>query len=138
MVFGEELSIQTRGFSHITDLTDQVCAIVYRSGIEAGLVNVHAVGSTASISTIEFEPALNQDFQDQLEEFCPHTKDTRHSRTWGDDNGFSHIRSTMMGTSKTLPVVDKKPLLGTWQQVVLIDHDNRPRNRRVYIQVMGE
>jgi secondary thiamine-phosphate synthase enzyme len=138
MVHGEQISLSTKGFSDIHDLTARVEQIVAKSGIKNGLVCVFAVGSTASVSTIEFEPALSEDFRDQLEKFAPHTMRTRHSETWGDDNGFSHIRATFMGPGLTVPVHDGAPVLGTWQQIVLIDHDNRPRSRKVFVQVIGE
>jgi len=138
MVHGEQISLSTKGFSDIHDLTARVEQIVAKSGIHNGLVCVFVVGSTASVSTIEFEPALSEDFRDQLEKFAPHTMRTRHSETWGDDNGFSHIRATFMGPGLTVPVHDGAPVLGTWQQIVLIDHDNRPRSRKVFVQVIGE
>jgi secondary thiamine-phosphate synthase enzyme len=90
------------------------------------------------VTTIEYEPALVKDVQNELEKWIPSTLHSLHSQTWGDDNGFSHIRATFMGPSMTVPVVNGKVLLGTWQQIIVIDHDNRPRNRRVYVQVMGE
>jgi len=138
MVHGEQISLSTKGFSDIHDLTARVEQVVAKSGIQNGLVCVFAVGSTASVSTIEYEPALSEDFRDQLEKFAPHTLRTRHSETWGDDNGFSHIRATFMGPGLTVPVHDGALVLGTWQQIVLIDHDNRPRSRKVFVQVMGE
>ncbi len=138
MVFGKEITLQTKGFSDIKDITGQVCDIVSKSGITKGLVNVFAVGSTASITTIEYEPALVEDMKDQLEEFASSTMQSRHSQTWGDDNGFSHVRATFMGPGLTAPVSDGSPVLGTWQQIVVIDHDNRPRSRKIFIQVMGE
>lgn len=138
MVHGEEFTIQTKGHSDIKDITGPVQHIIDKSGISGGIVVVHAVGSTASISTIEFEPALNADFRDELEKFVPCDLQTRHSQTWGDDNGFSHIRATFMGPSITVPITKGSLVLGTWQQVIVIDHDNRPRSRRVFVQVMGE
>jgi len=138
MVFGKEISLSTKGFSDIKDITKQVAQVVNQSGIKSGLVGVFAVGSTASISTIEYEPALVEDVRDQLEEFVPSSKHTRHSQTWGDDNGFSHIRATFMGPGITVPLHEGELILGTWQQIVVIDHDNRPRARRIFIQVMGE
>ncbi len=138
MVFGKEISLSTKGFSDIKDITKQVVQVVNQSGIKSGLVGVFAVGSTASISTIEYEPALVEDVRDQLEEFVPSSKHTRHSQTWGDDNGFSHIRATFMGPGITVPLHEGELILGTWQQIVVIDHDNRPRARRIFIQVMGE
>ena len=138
MVHGKEFTIQTKGYSDIKDITGEVRHIIEDSGISAGIAVVHAVGSTASISTTEFEPALNADFRDQIEKFIPSSLNTRHSQTWGDDNGFSHLRATFMGPSMTVPVSGGAPVLGTWQQIIVIDHDNRPRSRRVFVQVMGE
>jgi len=138
MVHGEEFTIQTKGNSDIKDITGQVQHIIDNTGIAGGIAVVHAVGSTASISTIEFEPALSEDFRDELEKFVPRSLQTRHSRTWGDDNGFSHIRATFMGPSITVPITKGSLVLGTWQQIIVIDHDNRPRSRRVFVQVMGE
>jgi secondary thiamine-phosphate synthase enzyme len=138
MVHGKEITLQTKGYSDIKDITGEVRHIVEDSGISEGVVIVHAVGSTASISTIEFEPALNADFRDQIEKFIPSSLHTRHSETWGDDNGFSHLRATFMGPSMTVPVSRGAPVLGTWQQIIVIDHDNRPRSRRIFVQVMGE
>lgn len=138
MVSGAQFSIQTKGFSDIRDITADVRDIIKKSGIKAGLVTVFAVGSTASITTIEHEPALVEDMRDKLEEFAPHTMHSRHSQTWGDDNGFSHIRATFMGPGLTVPVSDGAAVLGTWQQIAVIDHDNRPRSRKIFVQVMGE
>lgn len=138
MVHGKEFSIQTKGYSDIKDITGEVRRIVNKSGISNGIVTVFAVGSTASISTIEFEPALSADFKDQLEKFVPSSLHTRHSQTWGDDNGFSHIRATFMGPSITVPLSDGSLILGTWQQIIVIDHDNRARSRRIFVQILGE
>ena len=138
MVYGKKITLSTEGFSDIRDITSDVKSIVLKSGIKDGLVNISVIGSTASISTIEYEPALVEDVRDQLEEFVPSTRHTRHSQTWGDDNGFSHIRATLMGPGITVPVSDGGLVLGTWQQIVVIDHDNRPRSREIFIQVMGE
>ncbi|HPA19472.1 MAG TPA: secondary thiamine-phosphate synthase enzyme YjbQ [Verrucomicrobiae bacterium] len=138
MVYGEEICVQTKGFSDIVDLTAEVSRIVSRSKAKAGIVAVTAIGSTASVTTIEFEPALVEDFRDKLEEIASRDEATRHSQTWGDDNGFAHLRASLMGPGVCLPVVGGRPLLGTWQQIVLVDHDNRPRDRRVHVQVVGE
>jgi secondary thiamine-phosphate synthase enzyme len=137
MVFGKEIALQTKGYSDIQNITEQVQDIVSQSGIGKGIVNIFVIGSTASVSTIEYEPALVQDVQQELEKWVPSTLHSLHSQTWGDDNGFSHIRATLMGPGITVPVVEGKVLLGTWQQIIVIDHDNRPRTRRVYVQVMG-
>jgi secondary thiamine-phosphate synthase enzyme len=137
VVFGRTITIQTRGYSEVHDLSSIVREVIGESGIRDGLVAVTALGSTASISTIEYEPALVEDLRDFLEKLIPSTMPSRHSATWGDDNGFSHLRATLMGPGTTLPVVDGELLLGTWQQVILVDHDNRPRSRQVRIQVLG-
>ncbi len=138
MVFGEYFSIQTKGFSDIRDITNEVQDIIQKSKITNGLVNIFAVGSTASITTVEYEPALVEDVKEHLEKFASSAMKSRHSETWGDDNGFSHIRATFMGPGLTAPVSDSSVVLGTWQQIVLIDHDNRPRSRKIFVQVMGE
>lgn len=138
MVFGKTLNIQTKGFSDVKNVTDQVRDVIRASGITAGLVVVSSIGSTASVSTIEYENALVEDVQEQLERMVSRTMHSRHSQTWGDDNGFSHIRATMMGPGITIPVADGEPVLGTWQQIVIIDHDNRPRSRKFFVQVLGE
>lgn len=138
MVYGEKIRLTTSGFSDIKDITGQVEKIVLKSGIKEGIVNIFVIGSTASVSTIEYEPALVQDMRDQLEKIIPSTLRSRHSETWGDDNGFSHIRATLMGPGITIPVSNSKLVLGTWQQIVVIDHDNRPRSREIFVQVIGE
>jgi secondary thiamine-phosphate synthase enzyme len=138
MVFGKKIALSTKGFSDIKNITDEVKNIVSISSIRNGLVNIFAIGSTASISTIEYEPALVENMRQQLEEFIPASKHTRHSQTWGDDNGFSHIRATFMGPGITVPLSNGKLVLGTWQQIIVIDHDNRPRSRDIFIQVIGE
>ncbi len=138
MVFGNEITLETKGYSDIKDITGKVQDIVGKSKIKNGIVHIFAVGSTASVTTIEYEPALVDDMKDQLEEFASKTMQSRHSQTWGDDNGFSHIRATFMGPGMTVPVSGGTVVLGTWQQIVVIDHDNRPRSRKIFIQVMGE
>jgi secondary thiamine-phosphate synthase enzyme len=138
MVSGTQFSIKTKGLSDIHDITAEVQDIIGKSGIKNGLVTIFAVGSTASVTTIEFEPALVEDMRDKLEEFASHAMHSRHSQTWGDDNGFSHIRATFMGPGLTAPVSKGAVVLGTWQQIVVIDHDNRPRSRKIFVQVMGE
>lgn len=138
MVFGKEISMETEGYSDIRDITSLVQQVIGQSRLKEGVACISVIGSTASVSTMEFEPALAEDIKDQLEEMVSKDKVTRHSQTWGDDNGFSHIRATLMGPSTTLPFKEGHLVLGTWQQVVLIDHDNRPRTRRIYVQVIGQ
>ena len=138
MVSGEYITLDTKGFSDIKDITSKVQDIVTNSGVTNGLAHIFPTGSTASVTTIEYEPALVEDMKEQLEKFASKTMKSRHSETWGDDNGFSHIRATFMGPGLTVPVSDSSLVLGTWQQIALIDHDNRPRSRKIFVQVMGE
>ncbi len=137
-ISGKMITLPTRGFSDIKDITDSVAQLVREATITAGLVNIFPVGSTASITTIEYEPALVADMEELLEQLASCTMESRHSQTWGDDNGFSHLRASLMGPGITVPVSEGSLVLGTWQQIVVIDHDNRPRERKVFIQVMGE
>ncbi|SHF54982.1 secondary thiamine-phosphate synthase enzyme [Fodinibius roseus] len=136
-IHSKEITVEAEGFSDIQNITDEVRSFVRKSGYSEGLIHIFPIGSTASVSTIEFEPALVQDMKDKLEEFAPEGQTTRHGETWGDDNGFSHMRATMMGPGITVPLHDGEPVLGTWQQIVIINHDNRPRRRRIFLQVMG-
>ncbi len=138
MIFGKTIILQTKGFSDIKDITGKVQAIVDQSGLKSGIATITAIGSTASVTTIEFEPALVQDMQEHLEKFASRHMHSHHSQTWGDDNGFSHIRASFMGPGITIPFTNGKLVLGTWQQIVVIDHDNSPRQRQVFVQVIGE
>jgi secondary thiamine-phosphate synthase enzyme len=138
MIFGKTIILQTKGFSDIKDITGKVQAIVDQSGLKSGIATITAIGSTASVTTIEFEPALVQDMQEQLEKFASRHMHSHHSQTWGDDNGFSHIRASFMGPGITIPFTNGKLVLGTWQQIVVIDHDNTPRQRQVFVPVIGE
>lgn len=137
MVHGRTITVSTIGFSDIIDISGEVQSTVSASGIPDGLVAVTVIGSTASVTTIEYEPALVEDMKELFEKIIPRDVRSRHSETWGDDNGFSHMRATLMGPGVTLPVVDGRVLIGTWQQIVVVDHDNRPRKRDVRIQVTG-
>ncbi len=138
MVFGRKIIIETKGFSDIKNITPLVVQVISESKLKDGLINIFAIGATASISTIEFEPELIEDVKQHLEEIASSKKHSRHSLAWGDDNGFSHIRATMMGPGITVPFSAGRMLLGTWQQIVVIDHDNRPRTREISVQIMGE
>ncbi len=138
MIYGDKIVLQTRGFSDTHDITDRVQEIVNQSACQQGIVTVSAIGSTASVTTIEYEPALVQDMKELLEKFASRQMHSHHSQTWGDDNGFSHLRASFMGPSLTIPFDSGRLVLGTWQQIVVIDHDNRPRQRQVFVQVIGE
>lgn len=137
MTHGRSIKVKTRGFSDIVNVSGEVQSIVSESGIDDGLVAVTVTGSTASVTTIEYEPALVEDMKELLEALVSREIRSRHSETWGDDNGFSHMRASLMGPGVTLPVAEGRVLTGTWQQIVLVDHDNRPRQREVRITVVG-
>lgn len=122
----------------IHDVTPQVLAAVGQSGVRAGLVTVHAPGSTAAVTTIEHEPGVLADLRAALERLAPQDAHYAHNARWGDGNGYAHVRAALLGPSLSLPIEDGRPLLGQWQQVVVLDLDNRPRRRRVVIQVLGE
>lgn len=138
MTYSDTVQLRTKGFSDIIDITPQVSSILSTSGIQEGIVTISSVGSTASVTTIEYEPALVADFRAKLEQLIPSTEPSRHSETWGDDNGFSHMRASLMGPSVTIPVSKGRLVLGTWQQIVFIDHDNRPRQREVFVRLIGD
>lgn len=137
-IITKDIHLKTKGFSDIHNLTPKVNSIVSESGFNDGFCHIFAVGSTASISTMEFEPALVKDIKEKLEDFASQHMTSHHSETWGDDNGFSHIRATFMGPGITVPIRDGKCILGTWQQIVVLDHDNQARKRHVVVQVIGK
>jgi len=132
------VTVSTKGNDDIIDLTDLVTDKIRQSGIKEGSCLVFIAGSTAGITTIEYEPGLRKDFPLALERWAPRNMDYAHHLTWGDGNGHSHIRSSLIGTSFAFPINDGRPLLGTWQQVVLVDFDTHARKREVIVQIMGE
>jgi len=137
--FTGEITRQTQGDSDVVNITDDVQALVRKSGIRAGQLTAMVVGSTAALTTLEFEPGLaNHDVAAMMERIAPEDGRYVHEATWGDDNGHSHLRAALMGPSLALPVVDGQVPLGTWQQVVLVDFDTRPRQRRVVVSIVGE
>ncbi len=136
-VHGELVSFSTPGELWSTDLTHEVEKIVKNSGITEGIVVVSVIGSTGAVGTIEFESGLQKDIATLMEELIPSKRHWRHNDTWGDANGHSHLRATLLGPSVTIPVSKGKPVLGTWQQIFFIEFDIRPRNRKVFVQVMG-
>lgn len=133
-----EVTVQTRGDGDVLDLTAQVTGFVAHSGVASGLVVVAVVGSTAGITTIEYEPGLVEDLRKAFERVAPSGVAYAHDSRWGEGNGHAHVRASMIGPSVTLPIVQGKVALGTWQQVVLVDFDTRPRTRQVVVQVLGE
>jgi secondary thiamine-phosphate synthase enzyme len=132
------LEFSTNGNNHIIDITNMVQDLIKNTYLKEGNVLLSAVGSTTGITTLEFEPGLvKKDVNDMFENFAPYGKNYLHNQTWGDNNGASHLRSMLTGTSLTLPFVKQKLILGTWQQIVFIDFDTRPRDRKVIVQCMG-
>lgn len=122
----------------IVDITPQVVQQLADVGINSGTVALFVAGSTAGLSTIEFEPGLISDFKSMWERSVPHSISYNHDRRWGDGNGYSHVRASLLGASMVIPFSNKRLTLGTWQQIVLVDFDNRPRSRQIVLQIMGE
>ncbi|MDD5327997.1 MAG: secondary thiamine-phosphate synthase enzyme YjbQ [Phycisphaerae bacterium] len=139
MVKTKEIKVKTRGNCDIINITEEATAAVAQSGILSGIVTLFNVGSTAGITTIEYEPGLvNCDIAAAFEKIAPQAGEYEHEETWHDDNGHSHVRAALLGPSLNVPVVDGRLTLGTWQQIVLIDFDTRPRTRTVVCQITGE
>lgn len=138
MVVTERLTVRTQGNNHVVDLTERVAEAVARSGLKAGIVTLFVPGSTAGLTTMEFEPGAVEDLRRWFEEVVPADREYRHNLRWGDNNGHSHLRASLIGPSLTVPFRDRRLLLGTWQQIVLIDFDVRPRQREIVVQILGE
>ena len=138
MVVTRQISLQSEGNCDIIDITPQVAEQLAESEINNGTVTLFISGSTAGISTIEYEPGLLSDFQSMWERNVPRNISYNHDRAWGESNGFSHVRASLLGASLVVPFNNNKLTLGTWQQIVLVDFDNRPRSRRIILQIMGE
>jgi secondary thiamine-phosphate synthase enzyme len=138
MVITETLSLPTKGFSDIIDLTGKVETIARSSGIANGLVTVFCPGSTGAVTTIEYESGVLEDLKGAIEELAPSDRAYAHDRRWGDGNGFAHVRSALLGPSLSVPLVRGNLGLGTWQQIVFIDFDNRRRQRKILVQILGE
>ena len=138
MIKTEKIKVQTKGDCDIVNLTEQVNEAVRKSGIKEGNVVVFNVGSTAGITTTEYEPGLvNYDIAAAFEKIAPQNGRYEHEETWHDDNGHSHVRASLLGPSLSVPIVDGELTLGTWQQIVLIDFDTRQRTRTIICQIMG-
>ncbi|MDO8631452.1 MAG: secondary thiamine-phosphate synthase enzyme YjbQ [Phycisphaerales bacterium] len=134
-----EFNVETRGGSEVLDLTDRVAGCIQQGRIADGVATIFVVGSTAGITTTEFEPGLaDHDLKAVFEKLAPEDAEYRHEATWNDDNGHAHVRASLLGPSLTTPFVGRRLQLGTWQQIVLIDFDTRPRTRRIIVQVVGD
>lgn len=138
MLHTDVIRLKTRGGSDMHDVTAAVEQIVARSGIQRGTVTLFAPSSTSGLTTIEYEPGALEDLRQALERLAPSDADYRHNLAWGDGNGVAHLRAALLGPSLTIPVVDGRPTLGTWQQALYIDFDLRPRQREIIVQVVGE
>ena len=137
-VYYDEVNIETNGEEDIVDITDDVQKIVNKSKIKDGLACVFVKGSTGSVTTIEYEPGLIKDLPRALQKIAPRGEYYDHHETWHDDNGHSHVRASIMGPSITIPIKKGNLLHGTWQQIVFIEFDTRPRNRNIIVQIVGE
>jgi secondary thiamine-phosphate synthase enzyme len=138
ILYTEKIIENTSGCCDIIDITAKVNAVVDRNQLDNGLATLWVAGSTAALTTMEYEPGLIQDLKELLEQLIPSGKSYHHNIRWGDDNGFSHLRASLFGPSLAVPISGGRPLLGTWQQVVLLDFDNRPRTREIVVQMLGE
>ncbi len=138
MVVTKKISIQTKGECDIVDITPQVERQVAEADVNSGTATLFVSGSTAGISTIEFESGVLSDLKRMWERNVPQDIPYDHDRRWGDGNGHSHVRASLLGASLVIPFSDKRLALGTWQQVVVVDFDNRPRSRQIVLQIMGE
>jgi secondary thiamine-phosphate synthase enzyme len=138
MVITQRFEVSTKGQGDARDVTAQITAAVSASHFQSGIVTVFVVGSTAGVTTIEFEPGAIADLNGVFERLAPRDGEYRHHLRWGDDNGSSHVRAALLGPSITVPFVDGTLALGTWQQVMLLEFDTRPRKRDIVVQVIGE
>ena len=138
MIYQREIQLDTSGHREMHDLTGEIAQIVSASGVRSGLVHIFNVGSTAAIGTIEFEPGLEQDLPTILDKLIPPARDYGHEQAWHDGNGHSHLQATLLGPSLTVPIRDGKLVLGTWQQVIHLECDVRPRRRTIAVTVLGD
>ena len=135
-VINEKFIINTQGFTDIIDITKNIQNSVYRHSLQNASVLVYAAGSTVSVTNIEFEPGLLVDLPKALDKIAPMGVSYHHDETWHDGNGYAHVRAAIVGNSTMIPLIDGALQLGTWQQIVVIDFDNKPRNRTVYVQIV--
>ena len=136
-VISKTIQLSSKGQDDVIDITKQVSNVVKDSNIENGTVTIFVAGSTAAITTIEYEPGLINDFPEMLSRIIPKNIEYEHDNTWHDGNGHSHVRASLVGPSLTVPIINSKLTLGTWQQIVLLEMDTRPRNRTLILQIMS-
>ena len=132
------LELSTRGDTDIVDITATIRTCIAESGLSDGIACVFVPGSTGGVTTIEYEPGCIADLKRLFDRVSPENLDYEHHRRWGDGNGHSHVRAALLGASVSIPFVDGEPTLGTWQQVIFVDFDNRARSRRLVVQLVGE
>jgi secondary thiamine-phosphate synthase enzyme len=132
------IKFDTKGKDDVVDITGDVAEVIAKSKVADGVVTIFIHGSTASVTTLEYEPGLVKDVKELGERLAPAGKHYAHDDTWGDANGYSHLRASTIGPSLTVPIENGKMTLGTWQQIVVIDHDNRPRGRQIVVQIIGK
>ena len=137
-VLQQSFRVSTRGHCDVLDITPQVSRIVADSGVRQGIVNIAGVGSTLGITTLEFEPGCVADLRRALDQIAPADHNYAHNARWGDDNGYAHLRSALVGAARSFPVTEGRIGTGTWQQIVLCDFDSRARDRQVLVTVVGE
>jgi secondary thiamine-phosphate synthase enzyme len=137
-IITQEITRDSQGHNAVSDLTGEVQGLLQLLSLKSGIVTLFIPGSTAGITTIEFEPGVVHDLQAAFERLMPRALEYEHNARWGDGNGFSHVRAALCKASLTVPFAENRLLLGTWQQVVLIDFDNRPRKRKIILQFIGE
>lgn len=138
MVHQQQLAVDTKQHGEMHNLTGEITRIVEQAGIQTGIVNVFVVGSTAAVGTIEFEPGLEGDLPEMFDRLIPPSRSYGHEQAWHDGNGHSHLQATLQGPSLTIPITGRQPILGTWQQVFLLECDIKPRHRTVIVTVYGE
>lgn len=133
----DHINVTTHAHSEVVNITNQVTALLQKHKLKEGSATIFVVGSTASITTTEYEPGLKKDIPEMLERLAPRGIRYHHDDTWGDGNGHAHVRASFIGPSLVVPFTESELVLGTWQQIVLIDFDNRPRTRDIVVQFMG-
>ncbi len=137
-VYSDIINIESKGENDIIDITDDIQKIVSESGLTEGICLVFVPGSTGTLSTIEYEPGLKEDFPKALDKIAPRNQDYKHHETWHDDNGRSHVKATLMGSNLTVPFQNNKIIHGTWQQLIFMELDTSPRNRKIIVELVGE
>jgi secondary thiamine-phosphate synthase enzyme len=133
-----QITLQTRGNCDILDITSPVAQQIAETDINSGTVTIFIAGSTAGVTTIEYEPGLEADLKNLWERLVPRNIHYQHDSRWGDGNGFSHVRASLLGASLVVPFNNKRLILGTWQQIIVVDFDNRARSRQIILQIMGD